>query len=77
MKWSAKIDNIDNGFLITYVDGDGTRVCAYEEKIDACTYEEDSSHIVEMFYDILDFFGKSGSKHDKKRIKITYEKQND
>jgi hypothetical protein len=76
MKWSAKIDNIDNGFLITYVDG-GTRVCAYEEKIDVSASEDDLSHVVEMFYDILDFFGKSGSKHDKKRIRITYEKQND
>ncbi len=70
MKWHADIIAINNGFIVKYCDSEGVKRVCYEEKDDL-----DKEHIVEMFYELLSFFGEQGSKHDKKRIKITYEKQ--
>lgn len=74
MKWHADIQSVDNGFVVDYFDGEGKRKVVYEER-DEFAQEKDKSHIIDMFYDILEFFGEQGSKHSKKRIKITYEEQ--
>ncbi len=74
MKWHADIQSVDNGFVVDYFDGEGKRKVVYQEK-NEFAQEKDLSHIMDMFYDILGFFGESGSKHDKKRLKITYEEQ--
>ena len=79
MKWHADITSVDNGFIIDYFDGEGKRkvVCQNMNTLggDLSTTETEKSHIVDMFYDILEHFGEQGSKHDKKRIRITYDKQ--
>ena len=77
MKWHADIVAVDNGFIVEYCDGEGKRKVVYQMSIaeEFSSVETDKSHIVNMFYDILEHFGEQGSKHDKKRIKITYDKQ--
>lgn len=77
MNWYAKINAVDNGFVIDYFDGEIKKKVVYEEKEnnDLMVNEIDKEHIIEIFYDLLEFFGVSGNKYDKKRIKITYEKQ--
>ncbi len=74
MKWHADIQSVDNGFLVNYFGGEETHKVAYAEK-NEFAQDPDKSHIVDMFYDILEHFGEQGSKQDKKRIKITYDKQ--
>ena len=79
MKWHADIQAVDNGFVVDYFDGEGKRKVVYQNLNtmggDLSTTETEKGHIVDMFYEILEHFGEQGSKHDKKRIKITYEKQ--
>jgi hypothetical protein len=72
MKWHADIQSVNNGFVVDYFNGEGKRKVVYQEKenSDLVEYEIDKSHIVDMFYDILDHFGVSGSRYDKKRISI-------
>ena len=77
MRWHADITSVDNGFIVDYFDGENKRKVVYQEKEsdELSPNEKDKEHIVDMFYELLDFFGEIGSKHDKKRISITYEKQ--
>jgi len=77
MKWQANVISIDNGFVVEYIEGGSKKKkIVYEEKEDGELYpnELNKEHIMNMFYDLLEFFGNSGSKHDKKRIRITYGK---
>jgi len=80
MKWHADIQSVTNGFIVEYSDGEGKRKVIYQNLNtlggDLSPTETDKSHIVDMLYELLDFFGEQGCKWDKKRIKITYEKQN-
>lgn len=69
MKWHADIIPVDNGFIVDYFSGDGKRKVIYEEK-NEFAQDPDKEHIVEMFYEILEFFGEQGSRYDKKRIHI-------
>lgn len=79
MKWHADITSVDNGFVVDYCDGEGKRKVVYQEKDNAESIElhieNDKEHVVNMLWDLIEFFGEAGGKHDKKRIKITYEKQ--
>lgn len=74
MKWHADIAAVDNGFIVTFYDCDGARKVVYEEKenLDLPANENDKEHITNMLWDLLEFFGQSGSKHDRKRLTITY-----
>ena len=69
-----------NGFIIRH----------YEEiepnryrKVETVVEEKDSVEgndceaIQHMLYEVLDYFGLSGSKHDKERVRIEIEKQGD
>ena len=77
MKWQAIISKEHNGLTIKYVDAEGSYIQVYEEKEDNAlgATENNKEHVVTMLYDLLDFFAECGSKHDKKRIIINYEKQ--
>ena len=79
MNWYAKINAVDNGFVVDYFDGEGKKKVVYQDVNtlggDLNPNETDKSHIVDMFYEILEHFGEQGSKHDKKRIRMTYETQ--
>ena len=78
MNWYAKINAVDNGFIVDYFDGETKKKVVYQLKTDGddlSSTETDKEHIVEMFYELLQFFGEQGSKHDKKRLHITYDKQ--
>jgi len=70
MDWNIKIEKTDNGYFLTCLDGEGSHKLVYKMKDE--DDETNRDHIIEMFYEILDFFGESGSKHDKRRIKICY-----
>ena len=75
-EWSAKIIWLSNGYRVIYKDSDGMREFVYEQKETAAS-QEDKEHIVNMFYDIIDFFGEGGSKHDEKRLYVEWKKQTD
>jgi len=72
MKWQAVLSKIDNGFIVEYWDGEGRNKQVYQIKYTP-EPEENKEHIVEMFYDLLEFYGEIGSKHDKKRLSIKWE----
>ena len=79
MNWYAKINAVDNGFVVDYFDGETKKKVVYQlitnDNDDLAPTETDKTHIVDMFYELLEFFGEQGSKHDKKRLQITYEEQ--
>jgi len=79
MNWYAKINAVDNGFMVDYFDGETKRKVVYQNLNtlggDLAPTETDKTHIVDMFYELLEFFGEQGSKHDKKRLQIIYEEQ--
>ena len=69
MSWDIIVERVDNGFVASYleeVDGE------FEERR-SCF--EGNGDDVEAFQRLLwfvtDYFGMTGSKHDKKRITIT------
>ena len=69
MKWKATIEKIDNGYIVTAIDGEGTRKIVFREKDED---ETNRDHVIEMFYDLMEFFAEGGSKHDKRRVTIGY-----
>ena len=75
--WKAIIEKHNNGYKVDFKGGDISGSNVYEEKNpgDPMSSEGDKEHVVSMLWDILDYFGENGSKHDKKRICITYEDQ--
>jgi len=77
MKWHADIQAVDNGFMVDYCDEEGKKRVVYKENDDyeGNINETDKTHVVEMLWDLLDFFASSGCKWDKKKINITYEVQ--
>lgn len=73
-KWQVVITKVHNGFVVDYMGGDYPRTETYQDRTadnDTC---QDKTHIVEMLYQILESFGDIGSKHDEKRIWVTYAK---
>lgn len=70
MKYETKIEKTTNGFILTTISGSDKERFVYTEK--DTNDETNRDHLIEMLYDILDFFGEHGSKHDKRRIKICY-----
>lgn len=72
MKWEAKIKKVNNGFVMTFNNGEGIQEEVYKEKDP--NDETNRDHVIDMLYDILEVFSEWGSKHDKRRIKIGYTK---
>ena len=70
MKWKATIEKTDNGYILTGIDGEGIRKMVFKEKDEQD--ETNRDHVIEMLYDLLEFFAEGGSKHDKRRITMGY-----
>lgn len=72
MKWQATIESVNNGYEVSYKGGDFEGKVVFQEKEN---YEPDidKSHVVDMLYDVLEYFGVFYSKHNKKNITIKYE----
>jgi len=70
MIYEAKIQKEDNGYSVMFnVEGEEKQVKVYQDQADN---DYNKNHILEMFAEILDFFGEQGSKHDKCRIRFIY-----
>lgn len=70
MDWKATIEKTDNGYILMALDGEGTRKMVFKIKDD--NDETNRDHVIEMLYELLEFFAEGGSKHDKRRITIGY-----
>jgi hypothetical protein len=79
MNWYAKINAVENGFVVDYFDGEMEKKVVYQNLNtlggNLSSTETDKTHIVDMFYEILEHFGEIGTKHDKKRLQISYKEQ--
>ena len=75
MKWEVKIESTSNGYILTTISDKDKEKFVYTEKDK--NDETNKDHLMEMLYDVIDFFGKSGNKYDKRRIKICYIKGDD
>lgn len=72
-EWYVKITKTGNGFLVEYMGGDNDMSMVYQEKESVHFNEENYEHYVEMFYEIMEYFGDFFSKHRKKNIDIKYQ----
>jgi hypothetical protein len=71
--WKIEIEKYNNGYKVNFKGGDTKNSVVYQEKDEGL--EENKEHIVEMLYDILEYFSEQGSKHDKKRLFIEWKLQ--
>jgi hypothetical protein len=76
-KWQAIITKVNNGFTVEFKGGDKKDTACYQEKDIAMNEQDNKEHIVEMLYDILEYFGEEGTKHDEKRLRVEWGEQND
>jgi len=59
------INMVGNGYAVEMEE----ETVVFEENEDT----DNKDHVVRMLYNLLDIFGERGTKHDARRIKITYE----
>ena len=76
-EWKAEIKKVDNGYIVKYCEmseDEKPRITfrerLYEEKDES--NELDKNHVVELLYDLIEYFGEDGDKYDAKRICIGY-----
>lgn len=66
--WSMTISKAENGYIVLSNDDEKTARIFQED-------DEDSLKAIEqVLWDVIEYFGEYGSKHDKERIRITREK---
>ena len=67
--WSAKIDRLDNGYLLHLDDGETVEHLAFtvDDNPDGL-----KDGLLEMLSTVLEFFDEQGSKHDKVRPYVGY-----
>lgn len=74
MPWELRITRVENGYHLWAPKED-------EEEIDREWVleetEDDLSVHEKLLWEVMEFFNFQGSKHDKERIRVTREKQND
>lgn len=70
MSWEIKIGKSKNGYKVFFKDEEADCEMVYQEKSDMD--ETDKDHVLTMLYDVLEYFGESGSKYDKRRIFLGY-----
>ncbi len=70
--WKVEITKKDNGFLVNFSGGDCDINKVYEQIDSVHDIEESYEHYVNMFYEIMDYFGDFHSKHRKNNIEINY-----
>lgn len=69
-KWQLTITKTDNGFIL---EGNDLYVVIEEDE----SVEADLKSHSSLLYNILEYFGILGSKHDKERIRIEIQKNED
>ena len=69
-KWQLTITKTNNGFIL---EGNELYIVIEEDDI----LEHDLEAHRTLLYDILDYFAIAGSKHDKERIRVEIEKNED
>jgi len=73
----VEIEKVDNGYIVSipnFIDGNGNEYAAnfvYEE--DEQDKFGDLKAFSEALWELVDFFGQYGSKHDAKRLRIKIE----
>ena len=77
-EWKAKIEKVSNGYIVTtpreMLDSDDK--IFYEEDKEVFIDENDHTGFINMTWYLMNHFDEVGSKHDKQRCWIGYEKQN-
>ena len=79
MSYEIKVRRTMNGFVLSWSDecaDDTTKTFVQEEVVEDDDQDELKSG-EEMLWKLIEYFGLSGSKHDKERLRITREKQCD
>lgn len=66
-EWSLKIIRAENGYVLE--DSEGTRIVIEEDDNDEL-YEH-----VQLLFEVQEYFNFQGSKHDKERIRVIREPQ--
>jgi hypothetical protein len=79
--WQITIQKAQNGFILKWdeqIDDNTYRPMSHVfEERDNIKTDHDCQAIQHMLYEVLDYFGVSGSKHDEERIRIEILKQKD
>ncbi len=65
-KWTVCIEKVDNGYRVKFTGGDIPG--------DAVYVSEDKKQLVDMFYDIINYFGEAGSRYDLERLTVSLTK---
>jgi len=66
-KWRLTITKVDNGFYLVKSNDDPSCVIQANENDNLKAYEE-------LCWEVLEYFGYSGSKHDPERLFVRREK---
>lgn len=74
--WKTEISKRDNGFLVDFSGGDVDTSKVFQQKENISEKEDNYEHYIEMFYDIMEYFGDFYSKHRTKNIVIKYQDTN-
>ena len=74
--WSLTISRLDNGYLLTSpdCDGSGSSEWVIEDGPDGNEFINLSSGEA-LLWEVMDYFNFGGSKHDAERIRIVREEQ--
>lgn len=82
MKWQQIIQRVSNGFIITNCAADeeeqdntiliesDTPEAVYDRELSQCSMSTDLNAFKNLLLEVCEFFGYSGSKHDKCRLEI-------
>ena len=67
-RWDARVERVDNGYIV-YLSGDDDNsgsiaICEDDDIDDLKSFES-------VLWELMEHFGKGGSKHDKERIHIS------
>lgn len=78
MIWEMKISKVQNGYILETTTNDENNANGVTiEKMVIQERNEEIDANVELLYTIMEYFGFSGSKHDKERIYIEVREKNE
>jgi len=72
--WRIEITKVDNGYQVKFTGGDWDAVKVYTEQLLKTKDSAPKEHVVDMLWNILDYFAERGSRYDKKRLFVGYQK---
>lgn len=76
MDWKATIERADNGYIVRTQDEDAegapmVNTMVFNEKDPQD--ETNNDHLLDALSEIINYFGESGSRYDKRRIHLCYQ----